>query len=404
MARPLKKAVAERPPAEEFDFTKSFQKLKPESFWSFLQQYPSWEAAAVYVYRLWPVIDRKLTGNKAKYIGVYPSPITAEDLLNEHGSGKYRLHLNDSNRAKAAVQVATCDVHLDDPDRRPILNPRELVIGDDRNKSYIDGLKARGQWNEDQDAAAAGTIAATNPDLSRVLEKAIDRIAEKPSEPPPQSAIESLKSFIELQQLLQPKTQQTDPWEIALKIATLVQRKDEPKQDPVEAYLRVAEVLDKRTPAHAAGGDGWVSVVMAFLQALPSIAQMFLASRSAGAPPPAATNVPVVLNPVEENAMAQSSPASQLFAELKPFLIKSLMNGQGGDEFAAGLITFLGREKYDQICALGPDGILDQVKAMADVWPMLEPFSMEVRKFIGDFIEYGSPAGGSDSAAAEVTQ
>ncbi len=102
--------------------------------------------------------------------------------------------------------------------------------------------------------------------------------------------------------------------------------------------------------------------------------------------------------------MAQSSATTQLFADLKPFLMKSLMNGQGGDEFAAGLITFLGREKYDQICALGPDGILDQVKAMADVWPMLEPFSMEVRKFIGDFIEYASPAGGSESAAAEVTQ
>ncbi len=139
-------SVAAAAESSQFDFKKSFQNLKPETFWQFLKEYPDWEAGAVYVYRLWPVIDRQLAGNKEKNIDIFTSAITDLDILHRHGSGKYHLMFNDSNKPKGLVNVATCKVDINDPLYEPVVPLEEVVEGADANKSYIEGLKARQKW------------------------------------------------------------------------------------------------------------------------------------------------------------------------------------------------------------------------------------------------------------------
>jgi hypothetical protein len=116
---------------------------------------------------------------------------------------------------------------------------------------------------------------------------------------------------------------------------------------------------------------------------------------------PAAAS-PLQAMPVElkgDPSMAHAAPdLSALFTELKPFLLKSMMQGQSGDEFASGLVTFYGEERYQQLAANGQDGLLNGLKGHAELWMMLAPYEEQVRTFIQEFLDYGkaepeTPAG-----------
>lgn len=400
--------VPEEPLQQTFDFQKSFQKLKPENFWPFIRDYPSWEAAAVYLYRLWPVIDRKLAGHDEKYIDVFTEPITEEDVLRKHGNGKYLLHFNDSNRPKGLAQMATCKVEIRDPSYEPVVPLEEIVEGADANKSYIEGLKARGKWKEN--AVPQSDNGQATAELARTLNNLVDRVTERPpapAEPPRQDPFEIALRIQGLLQQNSPKPA-ADPIETAVKIVQLMQPAAKPPRevDPLEVYGKVADIIEARASRYAgasSGGTDWGGLVVEFVKALPMLIQGFTMMKAAqqqaagmpGVPaaypmPPAQPMYPMPIDPRGEPTMPRQAPDLQaLFAELKPFLLKAMMQGQSGDEFASGLVTFYGEERYQQLASNGMDGLLNALKAHAELWMMLAPYEEKVREFIQEFLDYG---------------
>ena len=83
--RPRKERTETKAEGEEsidfFSFIKSFN----DQEWG--------EFLFMYLYRRLPITDRKLTGNDI-YIAKYVKPVEAEDVMQEYGSGEYKLMLN----------------------------------------------------------------------------------------------------------------------------------------------------------------------------------------------------------------------------------------------------------------------------------------------------------------------
>lgn len=404
MARRAKTTVETQPEVDagpvtsQFDFKKSFQNLKPETFWQFLREYPDWEAGAVYLYRLWPVIDRQLAGKKEKNIDIFTGPITDLDILHRHGSGKYQLRFNDQNKPKGLVNVATCKVDINDPLYEPVVPLEEVVEGADANKSYIDGLKARGKWKENAVPTSDGNQATA--ELARTLDRVVEKAMEQRPAPTPEKApsdpFEIALKWMELQR----KTPVADPMDQMLKLMQIMREQQKPQQvDPLEAYTKVAEVIEARASRQASsGGNGtdWGGMILGFFNALPQLIQGFMMMR-AMAPQPAAPVVPPTPTaPMPYNPFAPGVPMptqmpdlSQVLLDLKPFLMKAIVQGQTGDEFASGLVTFQGEQKYQQLARLGMDGLIGALNAQPDLWSILSQFEPQVRQFIQEFLDYG---------------
>lgn len=381
-------------PEATFDFSKARQILKPETFFEFLKAYPDWEACAIYLYRLWPVIDRKLTGHSEKYIDVFSEPITEMDILRKHGSGKYLLHFNDSNRPGGLKQVAMCKLELNDPLYEPILDHNEVVEGIDANKSYIEGQIARGKWKRNPPPEASA--APSTESLAASVASALQRMTPAPvasTEPARPDPYEIGLRIAELAQRSAPKPS-ADPLDLALKIVALMREKKE--SDPLELYAKVADIIEARAARYAgkAPATDWSAALLDFAKALPALVQGFVSLRAANSPAISGTvQGPAVGAVAPSTATVPTTPlpvsAEMLLEQLKPFLLKSISAGQGGDEFAAGIVTFYGEDKYREIAGLGMEGILDVMRRQADIWSLLSPYEAEVRSFVADFLAYG---------------
>lgn len=426
MARARKQAVQSEAQAAEapLDFTKSFQKLKPETFWRLWVQYPNREAISVYVYRLYPVIDRLKAGKDAKNIAIYTEPITELDFLRAHGSGKYQLQFNDSNRPPDLRQVATCILSLDDVDYPPVIAPGELVMNAPDNQSYVDGLRARGLMKEasvsqNDSNVAVAELAKTNREIiTRVMET---QSADKAAPAPDPFGI-ALR-MIELQKGMAPAPPPAaDPFDIALKIVTLIQPAMQPAKaaDPLESYVKVKQIMEEIAPksAPASEGGGWGSMVLEFVKALPQLMQGFMMmqhAQAAGAGPgvagvPMAALPPQTPTPPQETLVPMTGEqidVNVLLQQLRPFVLKALMRGQDGDEFADFVVTLVSQDAYEKLRALGMDGLLNYLKSQADLWPMLSSFEPQVREWLQAFLDAGkdpdAPTGeGPQAAGAEA--
>ncbi len=85
----------------------------------------------MYVYRCWPVIDRK---EGQHFLAKLSEPFDEDLLLRTFGSGKYYLRLN--NGKGNTVGSTTVSVHnLDHP---PKVHPDEVVASDPQNERYYD--------------------------------------------------------------------------------------------------------------------------------------------------------------------------------------------------------------------------------------------------------------------------
>lgn len=103
--------------------------------------------------------------------------------------------------------------------------------------------------------------------------------------------------------------------------------------------------------------------------------------------PPAAA--PVVLTPPAAPVQSANPDLPTLFDELKPFLLRAIVQGQTGDEFASALVTFRGEDRYRQLASFGMDGLLAGLQNHAELWMMLSPYEEQVRTFIQEFLDYG---------------
>lgn len=126
-------------------------KCKPDAFLQYWKKTDTTHPnrLSVYVYRKYPVIDRDRMGLK-RNIDIIPSPIEEDiegEMLHRHGSGDYKLILNDSLASK---QVCQTSITVRDQDYPPLVTPEELIWDDPANRSYVEILHTRGVYGPNE--------------------------------------------------------------------------------------------------------------------------------------------------------------------------------------------------------------------------------------------------------------
>ena len=119
-------------------------------FWDWLASLSDedWTKVNVYVYRQWPIINKRLVDPSANTnIEKYMGSFTEQNLKESHGSGEYKLMVNDSSRTVGGKggKVGEAYISINDPMYPPVLDVSELTIGHPQNRSYIDQLKREGK-------------------------------------------------------------------------------------------------------------------------------------------------------------------------------------------------------------------------------------------------------------------
>ena len=169
---------------------------EPE-LWSFLDSYPQKDHISIYVYRLWPRIDRSLSGATVKNIDAVPT-LDRDYLLKTHGNGKYQIIVVDSSmRGGKGAQVAKCRIDLNEAGYEPVLEYSELDLGHKENRSYVESLRRRGLLPVEGGKVNKTTDGPAVEVLAGAVEKLTDRIIDSKSAPA-QSQSEQMTSFLEL--------------------------------------------------------------------------------------------------------------------------------------------------------------------------------------------------------------
>lgn len=392
----------------------------------------------LYIYRLWPLIDRKLSDpDNPKYIEKLPAYQTAPDVLawlkKRWGSGKYQLRLNDPLAGRGSAQVAQARVEVVDPDFPPVVHHQEVLEVKD-NQSYIEGQKVRGLWrketmNQDQSAASVAVER-----LSETVSELVGKVtADKPA--PAADETGQMAKLLGLVELLDKR--RPDTFELVAKVREMLAPPDNTQlfkvmmenqaammrlllergqaaaapADPVEQLEKAASLLER----FGGGGGGGGSIVRDLLAALPAVAaawgQTMAMARAAAPAAPHDGGPGLMPAPVAPPVMPAAAPVASapgLAAGLPPEVARLLELGQramrafargvSGDDFAAGLVALEddGEEVYLQLAGLGRQGILDALKASPH-WPGLAPREAELAAWLDEFVSYGTedaPTGG----------
>lgn len=132
--------------------------IKATMKWLGLLNNNHWERLAVYLYRTWPIIDRE-----PKYIDMFGSGFTLDDIKKNHGGGKYKLSIKDTDKGFKAPEDCFFECYFEIPvsESDPIINYEELDLFSNKNRQYIDKLKLKGILDRDGRAIKPG---ATNPE------------------------------------------------------------------------------------------------------------------------------------------------------------------------------------------------------------------------------------------------
>lgn len=371
------------------------QQLSPKQFWRLIAEYPQRDAAAVYIYRAWPVIDRSITGNNSniEIVQLDGDALNEEVLLDHHGSGKYKLFLSDANRGSGYTGVAHCFVKLTDPQRQPVIHDlRELVLEDRDNSSFVAGLRSKGLLPPEGDMAEGKAVET----LAGIVK---EQLAKKPEAPIPAGSDPSfIAAIAKLMDVMKPAPAPpaADPLEIALKIAELM-RANAPAAAPVPATAtseldmidRVLKLEDRL--AERRGGENGSGGWSAFLGAVPGIMRELngLLDRTmlirATAPPAAAPGAPSMTTPLPPRPAAPEEDLNiARLIRVGQQAVNAFQSGRSGEDFADSL-HMLDVETFTQIRQLGFDGVYGALKTNPELAQLDGP---EVEAWLREFFSY----------------
>ncbi len=146
--------TAELPPFP----AKFIETNKDHLFWEWLKPLTQsdWNHLNVFMYREVPIIDRRWKDPKAPvHIDIFSGPFhkDTKEFLEKHGSGKYKLIINDTNRVPLKdkdgrsknATVGTVRFEVSNPDYPPIFVLEELMAEHPSNKRIRDQLIAQGK-------------------------------------------------------------------------------------------------------------------------------------------------------------------------------------------------------------------------------------------------------------------
>jgi len=401
------------------------QKLTPENFWRLCAEYPRREAASVYLYRLWPIIDRRLAGMRYKNIDkwvVDDKPINEERILGLHGSGRYRITFNDANRPRPLKQVAETVVTIDRSDRPPVIPIEELVREHPDNRSYVQGLRAAGEL-KDESMNAEGKAVEQLAAMSRQL------LAERAGK---RDELLALK----LVELLKPKK---DPVELAMELQKLSEgRKDDVllkalldgeirltaallkerggrQGGELEAIDKILSIAGKLglAPRNARSGTDWGAAVQgsldrlaAIVLGLPAVIRELRRGAGAGRAPAGEAvlprELPILVQPVQPQASAGTAepaaaqpdegegqedsdvPTLEALAIVGRRAIEAYQAGKSGAEFGAAL-KLVEPQLYQQLQTMGKGGIMAALSMEPGIWDQIGSERAGVEAWLDSF-------------------
>lgn len=172
-------------------------RMKPPEFFQYWKRIHKdfADRLTVYVYRLWPVIDRSLTGhshNVEKLVEPLDPKNWEHEILHRWGSGDYKFLLKDAGLNKTVGQTVVKP--LRDPEYPPAVKLDELVMDEPANRSYIENLKLRGllrpgENEEDGDmgmgAGSNQAVEALTSTVENLTDKVVEMASQQQQQPPP---------------------------------------------------------------------------------------------------------------------------------------------------------------------------------------------------------------------------
>lgn len=416
-ADPVQKIVASTLPS---------QTLNPDNFTRLCAAYPAREAAAVYVYRLEPKIDRRKAGHRYNYIDkllLGDEPISAESLLPSHGSGKFQLKLNDENRPKQLREVASTILTINDPERPPVVPPEELVWEAPENRSYVQGLRARGICPpafEEQPPAAGQSSGSAVSGLVETNRALLNEVVRGRQQKPPDVLGEAAKAataFKEMAEAVRPAESDSVSKALLAHLLKLEEMLLQGRQqaappnelDAVDRVLSIVDRLEKRLgprgnpevmrASSLEGVQGLLNSASSLVEASSPLVLALLGRR-----PVETTDEP------EEDEPQASLPAGtnkagavrveisvQRMMGLGQQAIRAFKSGVSGRQFAESL-KVLEPELLERLCGLEEPQIMVALQA-APVWAQLAPRENEIRGWVRDFLSTG--AGQAEPSSAE---
>lgn len=163
-----------------------------------------WERTMLYVYRLAPITDRMATGNRAKYISKYGQPIDEETILKDHGSGSYRITLNQTDKDGRGICLDRIEIEIENVKYPPVVPIGEWV-DDPRNKRWAWARTgANAPPSAHQPAPPAGPTIGELIQGVKSLKELTKEAAPPPAPPAPDPAeqfaknVESVSKIIEM--------------------------------------------------------------------------------------------------------------------------------------------------------------------------------------------------------------
>jgi hypothetical protein len=167
---------------------KNIESNRDYLFWEWMEtlREVDWNHIMMYLYRELPVIDRQQIDPKAK-INIdaisHPWNKNSTDFLTRHGSGKYKVLINDNNKAVKGKggTIGTVRFEVNDPEYPPVFILEELVVDHPSNKSIVAKLVAEGKLNiEGKVMAQQG--GSDNAALIGLLTRLIEQQRQQPQQ------------------------------------------------------------------------------------------------------------------------------------------------------------------------------------------------------------------------------
>jgi len=428
---------------------------EPTPFFERLHQFTAddWRGLRAYLYRLWPVIDRK---ESEHFIAKLSEPFDEDYILRTFGSGKYHVRLNDSRGKTVASSTLNCHNH----DFPPKVDPREVVGSDPQNAKYFEVWgqpAAPAPAAASSDSAAATAITRLSEMLGKVIDKqqagspAEDLQADLgrigglvrelksllPQQPAQADALTTLEKAASLVERLRPQSAgAADSLALVKEVLSVVEKLNRPgPASPLGQAKEFAETVktfrglfaaesreESAGPEERGGGAGEESALERmvgklfdmFKPAMPAIgaaiAQKILPGQttllqaglgagpiaippSPAQPSPGLTQPPVAAPSaqVSESPASPGADAAQLtmLSNLAALAASALNLGLTGDQFADQIQYKYGGAAYDQITAIPKDELLAQLRATPTVWNILAPFEASLPEFIAEFYAAG---------------
>lgn len=229
---------------------------KDHLFWEWMDKLTQedFDHLQFFLYREVPWIDRqRVDPTNKKYIDKFATKFHKLDqyFLTTHGSGKYKVMVNDANRAKSPA-IGAVRFEVNEPDYPPKFILEELVIDNPRNKSLVARLRAEGKLNSEGQVMTpnpGGNNADTNVAMLGLIRELIMK-QNQPQQPTRDAATDSVTSMMKT-------THET----------AMGMLKEQMKSDDPDKFMKMMLTIKELFPANNTPQDnGMKEMMMMFMK------------------------------------------------------------------------------------------------------------------------------------------